>query len=174
MKLSAIVCLDMYGGMGKDGRIPWVDENGKNEYPSDFKHFQNVTKDKTLIMGRRTYEEIESITLKRAKKPKALLPKRESIVVSRNPDYKPKLATKYENWRLALYDHKEEDEVFIIGGAQLFLETLPFIETAYITIIDKDYQCNKQFQIDYLRKNFKIVDGRQEKDLYFVTYERVR
>lgn len=174
MKLSIIACTDKYGGISKDDTIPWLNENGTNKYPEDFKHFQYVTKGKICIMGRKTYEEIVEVTKKRNKNMTEILPGRKCYVLSHNNKFNPEFAEKAESWNVVAFDNQKEDEIFVIGGERLFIEVLPFAETAYITIIDKDYKCDKKLPIDYIQKNFKIKTGSKKKNLYFVEYQRER
>jgi len=174
MKVSIIACTDRYGGIATKGGIPWLNDGGTNKYPEDFKHFQQVTKDKICIMGRRTYDEIVEITKKRDRDMTEILPGRKCYVLSRNDDFNPKYAIKAGSWRVVLFDNEKEEEVFFIGGEQLFIEILPFVSTAHVTIIDKDYKCDKALAVGYITQKFKIRTASKNKKLYFVEYERVR
>lgn len=171
---SIIVAVDEEGGFGKGGKIPW-------HFPEDFKHFQDTTKGSICIMGRRTYNEILEHAEKRWKKSKAkkkkleLLPGRESIVLSRNPELEVKGATLQPNLQAAIDSLKEDDKrpIFIIGGEKLFTEALPRTDTVYLTVVKGlPYKCDRFFPVHYLKSNFKIDSGTETDKLYFVNYTR--
>jgi len=93
--------------------------------PSDLKHFKEITLGHTIIMGRQTFESL----------PKGALPNRRNIVISRNTLLKIKGAEVYPSLDYALMKSINEIEVFIIGGAQIYAQTLPFADRLYITRI---------------------------------------
>jgi len=106
--ISLIVAMDEERGIGVEGRLPW-------HLPADLKRFKSLTMGHHLIMGRKTYESIGSP-----------LPGRTMIIVTRNPSYQPdgcmvarSLDTAIEFARMDL-----ENEVFIIGGADLFEQAI--------------------------------------------------
>lgn len=139
--ISAIVAMDLQDGIGKNGGMPW-------HIPEDFKHFKEYTKNKTCIMGRRTYEDILSYK----KKPTGdLLPNRKCVVLSRAAEeYKEK--NTYDNlifvdkdisWiRKNVSDGLYGDNICIIGGASLFEEFADMYDEISITEILKDFECD--------------------------------
>lgn len=174
--LSIIVAVDTAGGFGKGGKIPW-------HFPEDFKHFKEVTKDSVCIMGRRTYNDmLEMIIERRVKKGEkkedividSILPNRECFVLSRSLT-DAQGATVFPSLRAATQSLKADDkrEVFILGGEKLFIEALPCVNKIYMTIIkDKEYGCDRFFPVDVVDKQFKITNGEQTDNLYFVDYMR--
>lgn len=114
--------------MGRDGTLPW-------HLPADLKHFRAHTIDKPVVMGRRTYESIG--------KP---LPRRRNIVLTRNSAY----------WPEGIEIARSLDEVFsmtagapeiaVIGGAQIFNEFAPYVDTAFVTEIDADVEGDVFYQ----------------------------
>lgn len=111
MKLFHVVAIANNRVIGKDNKLPW-------HFPADLKFFKQLTTGHTVIMGRKTFESIG--------KP---LPNRENIVISRS-------GLSLEG---ALQQAKGE-KVFIIGGAQLFEQTLNQIDGIYLTRIHADYE----------------------------------
>ena len=117
MIVSLIVAMDEERGIGVEGRLPW-------HLPADLKRFKSLTMGHHLIMGRKTYESIGSP-----------LPGRTMIIVTRNPSYQPdgcmvarSLDTAIEFARMDL-----ENEVFIIGGADLFEQAINLADRIYLS-----------------------------------------
>jgi len=97
--------------------------------PSDLKRFKEITLGHTVIMGRKTFESL----------PKGALPDRRNVVVSRNTELKIKGVEIYSSLDYALLKSINEFEVFIIGGAQIYAQALPFADRLYITRIHSSF-----------------------------------
>jgi dihydrofolate reductase len=93
--------------------------------PADLKHFKEITAGHTVIMGRKTFESL----------PKGPLPNRRNIVISRNKDLKIEGAEVYSSLDYALIKLLDENEVFVIGGAQIYKQVLPIADKLYLTKI---------------------------------------
>lgn len=120
MTISLIVATAENNVIGKDNKMPW-------HISEDFKHFKEITMGKPCIMGRKTYESI----LAQLGKP---LPGRTSIVVSRS-GYSHEgciSATSLEN-AIAKAKEETEDEIMVIGGAQIYELALPLADRIYLT-----------------------------------------
>lgn len=119
MIVSLIVAMDRNSGIGYQGRLSW-------HLTSDLRRFKSLTMGHHLIMGRKTYESIG--------KP---LTGRVMIVVTRNPSFQAEgciiVPTIDDGLQLAL--EKCEEEVFIIGGGQIFSQTLPMADRIYLTFV---------------------------------------
>jgi dihydrofolate reductase len=105
-----------------------------------------------------------------------ILKDRESYVVTSNPDFEVHGATAVTGIHQAIQCLEKEDhrEVFVIGGERMYIEALAFTKTIYMTVVkEKTYDCDRFFPINVLNKSFKIVDGSETDELYFVKYERV-
>ncbi|MES2625117.1 MAG: dihydrofolate reductase [Pseudomonadota bacterium] len=121
MIMSLIVAMTQNRVIGQHNAIPW-------HLPNDLKFFKRITMGKPIIMGRNTYESIG--------KP---LPGRENIVITRNPDYHVDgvhiVASVQEAielcGQLTAPDH--EAEIMVIGGQQIFEQTLPLADRIYLT-----------------------------------------
>ena len=97
--------------IGNQGHIPW-------HIPEDFRHFKETTDGHTIIMGRKTHESLGKV-----------LPNRLNIVLTRNRDFKPKepaTACTTLSHALTTACERREDKVFIIGGAQIYAEAMPY------------------------------------------------
>jgi len=106
--------------IGADGKIPW-------HLPNELKLFKSLTMGHHIVMGRRTYESIGR-----------LLPGRTTIVVTRQSGYTVPGAVVVHSIEDALAAGAGDDEIFVIGGAELFRATLPLADRLYLTVVDAD------------------------------------
>ncbi|MDR1371684.1 MAG: dihydrofolate reductase [Dysgonamonadaceae bacterium] len=93
--------------------------------PSDLKHFKAITSGHTIIMGRKTFESL----------PAGSLPNRRNIIISRNKDLQPEKAEVFPSLDYAQVKLMNEEEVFIIGGAQIYRQAIEFADKIYLTRI---------------------------------------
>ena len=138
--------------------------------PADLKHFKAITSGHTVIMGRKTFESL----------PNGILPNRRNIIISRNPDLAIKGAEVYPALEYALLKCIDEEEVFIIGGAQIYAQALPFADKLYITRIHADFLEADVFFPAIDRNKWKETgrevfpaDTRNPHPLSFIEYERL-
>lgn len=115
--IGLIVARSKNNVIGKDGKIPW---NIKGEQ----KQFKELTTGNTIIMGRKTYEDIGHP-----------LPNRLNIVVSRTTNYKGDNLITVDSLSKAL--ELSTDKAYIIGGYNLFKEAIPLVDVMYITEINQ-------------------------------------
>lgn len=162
MTLSIIVAMAENRIIGKDNRLPW-------HLPEDLKHFKEITMGKPVIMGRKTYESIG--------RP---LPGRENIVLTRNKSYQAKGAKVISSLQEAIKACPSAEEIFIIGGAELYKETLSKADRLYLTVIHKDFEGDAYFPKVDLEKDFKVVEktdcvssGPEKLSYTFITAERI-
>jgi len=151
---TLIMAMDIHGLIGKNNDLPW-------HYPEDLKFFKEKTLNKKVLMGRKTFESI----LSRLNKP---LPRRQSIVVTRS-DYSYdgiEIINDLDDFCKQSYD----EEIFIIGGKQIFDQTLKYADKMYVTYIKHLFNGDTFISIDYSLFNQKII--RETDDLIFVLYER--
>ena len=98
--------------------------------PEDLQHFRETTLGKTVIMGRKTWESLPATF-----RP---LPKRHNIVVSHDPRYLPRGATLACSINEAIRLAGDASEVFVIGGAEIYRQTLPLAKRLYLTEVAED------------------------------------
>jgi dihydrofolate reductase len=103
--------------IGRAGGLPW-------HLPKDLQHFKRLTVDHTVIMGRKTFEEI-----------KQPLANRRNVVISRDPSWQPRGATVVPSLEEALAMGATEEEVFVIGGGEIFRLALPRADRLYLTLV---------------------------------------
>jgi dihydrofolate reductase len=124
------------GIIGANGALPW-------HLPEDLKHFKRLTLGHPVIMGRRTWESL-----------KAPLPGRDNIVVTRTPGYEAEGAAVASSLQAAFALCLGEPVVFVIGGSQLFAESLPFASGLVMTEIYRDFDGDTWFP-QYDRSRWK-------------------
>ena len=174
-RLSMVVAIGSQNRvLGKNNKLLW-------HIPEDFKRFKELTKGHPVIMGRKTFESIvESLG-----KP---LPGRANIVISRNPDFSPKtqneLGSKKPASEVFIVSSIEEavakassldsEEIFNIGGAQIYELGLPYTDRIYLTIVETEKE-GDAFFADYSEFS-KIISEEKKSDgnynYTFYTLER--
>jgi dihydrofolate reductase len=112
MKLSGIIAYSQNRVIGKNNQLPW-------HLPDDLKHFKAITSGKTVLMGRKTYDSIG--------RP---LPNRRNIILSRDTNLQI-MGCEVIHSIEQLADLHEE--IFLIGGAEIFSMLLPQVQTLYLT-----------------------------------------
>ena len=119
--ISIIVAIAKNGVIGNKGNIPW-------ELPDDLKHFAKITKRHTVIMGRKTYESI-------VKRLGHALLGRKNIVITSQSDFKAPFCEIVHSVDEIQREYAEiaDEEVFVIGGGEIYKKFLPFTKKLYIT-----------------------------------------
>lgn len=117
-----IVAVANNGVIGVNNTLPW-------HIPEDLKRFRALTMGHHIIMGRKTYESLDR-----------LLPGRTTVIVSRNPDYQIEGAVVVHALQDAMRFCQQDEELFLIGGAQLYQEGLHLVNKLYITRVDLEVQ----------------------------------
>lgn len=124
--ISIIVAMNKKSVIGINGEIPW-------RIPSDLKRFAKITKNHPVIMGRKTCESI----IKELGHP---LNNRTNIVMTRRKNYSAKgcvvVSTTSKAFAAAMQSEGSE-EIFIIGGAEIYKLFLPYATRLYVTIVDE-------------------------------------
>ncbi len=124
MKLSIIVAVAENGVIGHNNQLIW-------HLPEDLKMFKRLTSGHPIIMGRKTFESIG--------KP---LPNRTSIIITKNPDFQIEGCITVHSLEEAIEaaNEIEENEAFIIGGAEIYRLALPFADTIYLTEVHHTFE----------------------------------
>ena len=127
MIISLIVAVAENGVIGKNNRLPW-------HLPTDMKYFKDVTMGHCVIMGRKNYD---SIPLKYRP-----LDGRTNIVVTRQKDFVAEKCIVVNSIEEALSEAKnrKETEVFIIGGADIYKQTIDAAHKIYYTRIHRTFE----------------------------------
>ena len=158
MIISIIVAMDETRGIGLDGRLPW-------HLPADLKRFKSLTMGHHLIMGRKTFASIG--------RP---LPGRTTIIVTRDQSFQPEgclvahsLETALEFARLDL-----EDDVFVIGGAEIFVQAIELADRIYLSQVHSSLPADVYFP-EFAAADWQEIDSEyhpaDEKNRYPFTYK---
>lgn len=160
VSLSIITAMDENRLIGSNNSLPW-------HLPADFAYFKRVTMDKPIIMGRKTYESIG--------RP---LPGRRNIIISRDPDYRAEGCETANSLQAALELVADQDEAMLIGGANLYAQTLDLADSLYITEIHATFKGDAWFPVidpEIWMETTREDHEADEKNAYaysFVTYTR--
>jgi dihydrofolate reductase len=159
MTVNAILAHDEDYGIGKNGKLPWPHND------ADMKWFRDCTNGHVVIMGRKTWESLGN------KK----LPNRTNIVVTRselegNPDgvYFGDIGKLIQMVKKDYPDLK----LWIIGGADIYKQALPFCDNIYVTKFKGDYDCDAFVPINDFLVGYTRMASKTVKDLEFSIWSR--
>ena len=160
--ISLIVAIAQNNAIGKDNDLLW-------HLSEDLKYFKKTTNERTVLMGRKTWESLPFKPLKN----------RRNIVVSSQKDYKIEGAELFDSVEKAVEVLKtQKDEVFCIGGASLYKALLPNADKLYITRVYKDFEADVFFpEIDesvweVKRLSPMLYDAKADLKFRFEVWER--
>lgn len=156
MILALIVAHDPDLVIGKDGTLPW-------HYPEDLKYFKHTTMGHPLLMGRGVFEELDE-------KP---LPGRENVVLSRTRSYDH--VPTFSSIDEALDYLRLADVVFVIGGGEIYRQTLSKTDKLFVTEIHETFEGDTYFP-EYrndIGSVWKEIKREDHPDLSFVVYKRI-
>ncbi|MEN9407024.1 MAG: Dihydrofolate reductase [Candidatus Parcubacteria bacterium] len=168
--LSIIAAIGKNRELGKDNALLW-------HIPGELPRFKKITTGHPIIMGRKTFESIGRI-----------LPHRTNIIITRDKEgflqmakskwqIDPKQFIVVTSLDLAIVEAKKaegSDEIFVIGGGQIFEQALPLTEKLYLTLVDQVFDADTFFP-DYsmFTKIVEKEDHESEKYTYsFLQLER--
>jgi len=158
--ISLIAAVAENGLIGKDNKLPW-------HLPADLRFFKKTTLDHPIIMGRKNFESIGKV-----------LPGRTNIVLTRNANFAGAENLKVAHSLNEAFEIAREtgtDECFIIGGAEVYKEALPFCQKLYITRVHGIFEGNT-FMPEF-EKGFRKIssvsnlkDGQNDYDYDFEVF----
>ena len=162
--LSIIVAISKNNVIGNDNKLIW-------HISEDLKRFKEITSGKTILMGRKTFESLPGI-----------LPNRKHIILTRDNNFTVdsnavEIIHNFDEL-LNMYS-KSEEEVFIIGGGEIYKQLLPHASKLYLTKINKDFNGDTHFpEINY--EDFKvdhkseiILDEKSNLEYQFINLIRI-
>ncbi|WP_019038977.1 dihydrofolate reductase [Psychroflexus tropicus] len=127
MKITMIAAAGENNALGRDNDLVW-------HLPDDFKRFKKITSHHHIIMGRKTLESF----------PK-LLPHRKHIVITRQKDYHQDGVVVTHNLEEALQACKGQEEVFIIGGGEIYKQAMPIADKIELTRVHESFEADTFF-----------------------------
>ncbi len=159
MEIAVIVAMTPQGLIGKDNQIPW-------HLPADLQRFKKITMGNPIIMGRKTFESLPG-----------LLPGRQHIVLTRNPNYSAESCDVVTNW--SQIEKLVDDKAFVIGGADIYKYALSIAKYLYITIVYADLEGDTYFpdwdkkEWREIERQFRKKDDKNNYDVENITYQRI-
>lgn len=160
--ITIIAAIAKNNALGKDNDLIW-------HLPADLKRFKKITSGHHILMGRNTFESIG--------KP---LPNRTTIIITRNEDYVKAGCLISNSLEEALEMAKNDDEIYIIGGAQIYKYALDnnIADALEITLVQKEFEADAFFpEIEMsvwesvAREDFK-ADDKNKLDYSFIRFEK--
>lgn len=156
MKISIVVAAAENGVIGKDNQLLW-------KLSSDLKRFKSITNGHFILLGRKTFESIG--------KP---LPNRTSLIISRNfeCDFENCFVFKTINDAIVFAAQQNQQEIFVVGGGEIYKQILPLTNTIHLTIVHTEIVGDTYFEYD--DSNWKVMHSafipKDEKNEFDTTY----
>ena len=159
--LSLIVAISENYVIGREGQLPW-------HLSADLKRFKKLTMGHHIVMGRKTYDSIGR-----------QLPGRTSVVLTRQTDWAVEGVLTATDLETALELAGDDEEVFIIGGSQIYQLALPLVERLYVTRVQTSVSgdtyfpeiTDDQWQLEQT-ESFS-ADEKNDHDYSFLIYSRI-
>ncbi len=159
--ITMIAAIGKNNELGKDNDLIW-------HLPNDLKRFKKVTKGHHVIMGRKTYESLG--------RP---LPNRTNIIITRNSDYKAEGCLVVHSLEEAIEAAKEDDNPYILGGAEIYKQAMVFADFLDLTFVDAALEADAFFP-EINKNEWKEIeredhqkDDKHQYNYSFVTYKKV-
>jgi dihydrofolate reductase len=150
--ISIIAAVSKNGVIGVDNKLPW-------DLPEDLKRFKELTTGNVVIMGRKTYESIG--------KP---LPNRINIVVTRDKDFFVSGVLTANSLDSALLKAGGNKDIFIIGGGEIYKQSMGFADKLYITEVDMEVEGDTTFPT--ISDQWSVIEENEFNGGWFVTYKK--
>lgn len=159
-----IVAMDKNRLIGADNDMPW-------HLPNDLQFFKEKTTNHTIIMGRKTFDSIGRV-----------LPNRKHIVLTRRDDTFPNEVTVMRSIAdvIEFTQSNPDEEIFIIGGANIYEQFLPYVDRLYITQIEAAFTGDTyfpEFNVNDWKETSRtqgIKDENNSHDHVFIQYDKKR
>ncbi len=159
MLISLIAAMTPDRVIGFNGQLPW-------HVPEDLRHFQMLTTGHTVLMGRKTFDSIH--------KP---LPRRTNLILSRQIPSPCPAGTQWFTHlseALAVAEQSGEQELFVVGGAEIYALTMPVADRMYISLIQLDKPAVGDTWFPRWRpEEWRLDERRSTSGVEFLTYNRI-
>ena len=158
-KIVAIWAQDEEGIIGKDDRLPWY-------LPAELLHFKETTLNHAILMGRVTFDGMG----------RRLLPKRETLILTRNSDEKMDGVSIFNDIESVLNWYQSQDKnLYVLGGKQIFQAFEPYIDEVIVTQVHASVEGDTYFPEDFDFSLFETVSSKfydkDEKNPYDFTIQ---
>tara|TARA_R110002072_G_scaffold19826_5_gene73051 strand:- start:483 stop:971 length:489 start_codon:yes stop_codon:yes gene_type:complete len=161
MNLTLIAAMSKNRIIGNNNELIW-------HLPADLKRFKSLTNGHHIIMGRKTYESLG--------RP---LPNRTNIIITRQKDFHAPGCLIVHSLEEAIQKSIGDEQPFIVGGAEIYKQALPYANKIELTIVDSEYDGDSSFpEID--AKKWEIVskenypsDEKNKHNMSFIQYRKI-
>ena len=158
-KIVAIWAQDEEGIIGKDDRLPW-------HLPAELQHFKETTLNHAILMGRVTFDGMG----------RRLLPKRETLILTRNREEKIDGVTTFYDVQSVLDWYQTQDKnLYILGGKQIFQAFESYLDEVIVTQVHASVEGDTYFPEDFDLSLFETVSSKfydkDEKNPYDFTIQ---
>ena len=159
--IIALFAVDERGGMGHQGTIPWP------TVKEDMAWFRETTEDQVVVMGKKSWHSPDM--------PKPL-PNRRNVVITNNFMDNDDIVQLSGDVCTAL-EHIEgmypDNDIFVIGGADILMQAKPVLECAFVTKIPGEYLCDTKIDLKDLLDDFVLVNTLELGTCVVEMYERI-
>ena len=152
-RVTLLAALGRNRVIGRGGGMPW-------HLPEDLRHFKATTLGHPLVMGRKTFESIGRV-----------LPGRRTIVITRQPGWHHADVEVAHSFTDALTLAGPADEVFVVGGGEIYAEAMPWAQRMVLTEVDASPDVDTWFP-EWVADDWREVDRLEHDGFSVVTYER--
>ncbi|MFP7493844.1 dihydrofolate reductase [Terribacillus saccharophilus] len=161
--ISLLLAMDQNRGIGYQNDLPW-------RLPRDLKFFKEKTTDQTIVMGRKTLDSMNGA-----------LPNRTNVVLTRDQSFMAEDVTVLHDVAeiKELADKHPEQEIFVIGGSDIFSQTMDIADRIYMTFIEESFPADRHFpdfpleEWQETKREKGIKDDKNPYDYYFIQYDRM-
>lgn len=158
--ISIIVAMDKNNVIGYKNDMPW-------HLPRDLQFFKEKTTGHTIVMGRKTFQSLGRV-----------LPKRKHVVLTKSDERFPEEVEVVHDIQDVIELGQKNEEIFIIGGGNVYKQLLPYADRLYVTRIDEAFTGDVYFpqipldEFVEVSKEKGLKDEKNPYDYYFIQYER--
>lgn len=159
--LAVVAAVAENGVIGRDNELPW-------RLPADLAHFRQLTLDKSIVMGRRTWESLPG-----------LLPRRRHLVLTRDPGFRAEDCVVLTSLDAAIAEAAGEAELMVVGGASVYAEAMPLASRLHLTLVHTQAEGDTYFPVwdrsewREVRRVARPRDDRNAFDMSFLELERM-
>ena len=140
--------------LGKGNELVW-------KFEDDLKRFREVTKGHPVIMGKKTFDSIGRV-----------LPKRVNIIITRDTNFRQEGVVVVHSVEQALHTAKNlgADDIYVIGGGEIYRQTLPYADRLDLTIVDAEDK-NADIFFPEFEKDFALVSEEEPREENGIRYQ---
>lgn len=154
--ITLIAAIGENNALGKDNQLLW-------HLPDDFKRFKTITSGHYIVMGRKTFESF----------PKPL-PNRTHVIITRQKNFTPKDCIVVHSLKEAFEICPKNEEIFIIGGGEIYAQSIDFADKIDITRVHKSFDADTFFpniDLNQWEKTYEDFHPKDDKHLFDFTFQ---